>query len=66
MVEVPKAIDREPLEKRTVSLTPSQWAWLDQVAVRNQTRSQSAELRRLIEQERSSEPAQEEEGRKAA
>lgn len=43
---------REPLEKRSVSLTPTQWAWLDRLAMRNQTRSQSAELRRLIERER--------------
>jgi hypothetical protein len=43
---------QEPVEKRSVSLTPSQWAWLDQQARIHQTRSQSAELRRLIEQER--------------
>lgn len=43
---------REPLEKRSVSLTPSQWEWLDRLSMRNQTRSQSAELRRLIERER--------------
>lgn len=47
--------EREPFQKRSVSLTPSQWAWLDRVAVRNQTRSQSAELRRLIEASRASE-----------
>jgi hypothetical protein len=43
---------REPVEKRSVSLTPSQWAWLDRQAHLHQTRSQSAELRRLIEAER--------------
>lgn len=53
-------LGREPLEKRSVSLTPSQWAWLDLISLRNQTRSQSAELRRLIEAERTAEPAQRE------
>lgn len=49
------ADDREPLEQRKISLTLSQWAWLDRVATRTQSRSQSAEIRRLIEDERTRE-----------
>lgn len=46
--EVPEHT-REPVEKRSVSLTPSQWEWLERQSALHQTRSQSAELRRLIE-----------------
>lgn len=48
--------DREPLEQRKVSLTLSQWAWLDRIATRSQSRSPSAEVRRLIEGARATEP----------
>lgn len=40
------------LEKRSVSLTPDQWAWLERQALIDQSRSQSAVLRRLVETER--------------
>lgn len=40
------------LEKRSVSMTPDQWAWVERQAIADQSRSQSAVLRRLVEQER--------------
>jgi hypothetical protein len=40
------------LEKRSISMTPEQWAWVEAQAVVDQSRSQSAVIRRLIEQER--------------
>jgi hypothetical protein len=49
---MPEEVDPEPLEQRKVSLTATQWAWLDDAARRSQSRSVSAELRRLIEGER--------------
>lgn len=52
---MPEETVREPVEKRSVSLTPSQWAWLESRSELHQSRSQSAELRRLIEQERTRE-----------
>jgi len=43
------------LEKRSISLTPEQWAWVERQSLIDQSRSQSAVLRRLIERERSRE-----------
>jgi hypothetical protein len=52
---MPEDFDQEPLEQRKISLTSTQWAWLDGAARRSQSRSVSAELRRLIESERTRE-----------
>lgn len=43
------------LEKRSVSLTSDQWIWIERQSLIDQSRSQSAVLRRLIEQERTKE-----------
>jgi len=40
------------LEKRSVSLTPEQWEWIERQSHIDQSRSQSAVLRRLVEAER--------------
>jgi hypothetical protein len=40
------------LEKASVALTREQWAWLRQESVRDQSRSVSAVLRRIVERER--------------
>lgn len=37
------------LEKRSISLTPEQWAWIERQSLIDQSRSQSAVIRRLVE-----------------
>lgn len=41
-------LERQPMEKRSVSLLQSQWAWLKEQSDRNFSRSSDAELRRVV------------------
>lgn len=53
--ETPENVE---MVQRSVYMTAPQWEWLDMQARRAQTRSASAEIRRLVERERQRERAE--------